>query len=105
MANPLSGNPATTNTTGNQTATAAAAAATASGPSRPAGQESGATAGRTAGGQAESQFAQEDWPPGEEDDTWDGTEVMMLLLAIVLPVLCVLAAAFTVRTRGRRGRW
>ncbi|MGW4813097.1 hypothetical protein ACWEPB_15835 [Kitasatospora cineracea] len=114
-ANPLSGNPATTNTTGNQTATAAAAAAAvASGPSQPAGQESGATAGRpqsapavgrTAGGQAESQFAQEDWPPGQEDDTWDGTEVMMLLLAIVLPVLCVLAAAFTVRTRGRRGRW
>ncbi|WP_123818374.1 hypothetical protein [Kitasatospora cineracea] len=117
-ANLLSGNPATTNTTGNQTAAAAAAAAataaTASGPSRPAGQESGAAAGRpqsapavgrTAGGQAESQFAQEDWPPGEEDDTWDGTEVMMLLLAIVLPVLCVLAAAFTVRTRGRRGRW
>ncbi|MEV7215752.1 hypothetical protein AB0O31_22005 [Kitasatospora cineracea] len=111
-ANSLSGNPAATNATGNQTA-AAAAAATASGPNRPTGQESGAAAGRpqsapaagrTAGGQAESQFAQEDWPPGEEDDTWDGTEVMMLLLAIVLPVLCVLAAAFTVRTRGRRGR-
>ncbi len=110
-ANPLTGNPATTNAMGNQTA--AAAAATASGQSRPTDQGSSAAAsrpqsapavGRTAGGQAESQFAQEDWPPGEEDDTWDGTEVMMLLLAIVLPVLCVLAAAFTVRTRERRGR-
>ncbi|QKW19627.1 hypothetical protein HUT16_11620 [Kitasatospora sp. NA04385] len=65
-------------------------------------QQPGATTGRSAGTQTADQYAAEDWPPGEEDNPWDSTEVMMLLLAILLPVLCVLAAAFTVRNRGRR---
>ncbi len=65
-------------------------------------QQPGAGAGRSPGSQKQDQYATEDWPPGEEDDPWDSDEVMMLLLAILLPVLCVLAAAFTVRNRGRR---
>lgn len=89
----------------------ASASGTSSGPSGASGQETGSavgsqqvgpTAGGSAGRRGESQYAVEDWPPGEEDDSWDGTEVMMLLLAILLPVLCVLAAAFTTRNRGRR---
>ncbi|MFD5564869.1 hypothetical protein [Kitasatospora griseola] len=49
----------------------------------------------------QAQPGAEDWTPEEgEDNAWDITEVMMLLLAILLPVLCVLAAAFSVR-----GRW
>jgi len=58
--------------------------------------------GGSPGAEGEGQYAAEDWPPDEEGDSWEGTEVMMLLLAILLPVLCVLAAAFTVRNRGRR---
>ncbi|WP_441246008.1 hypothetical protein [Kitasatospora sp. McL0602] len=35
----------------------------------------------------------------DDEDTWGADEVMLMLLAILLPVLCVLAAAFTVRPR------
>ncbi|WP_344558089.1 hypothetical protein [Kitasatospora saccharophila] len=92
---------------GTPVSASASASGTSSGPSGASGQETGPAVGSqqvgpTAGGQGESQYAVEDWPPGEEDDSWDGTEVMMLLLAILLPVLCVLAAAFTTRSRGRR---
>ncbi|BAJ28498.1 hypothetical protein KSE_26870 [Kitasatospora setae KM-6054] len=76
----------------------------ASTPVSPLPQQSASAAGRSPEGQAQSQFAEGDWPPGEEDDPWDSTEVMMLMLALVLPILCVLAAAFTTRGRGRRRR-
>ncbi|MFJ4675180.1 hypothetical protein [Kitasatospora sp. NPDC088783] len=116
-ANPFSGNPAAS-TTDSRIASALAsssvlASTPASGPSRETDRASGTAVGRqpsapatgrSPGMQAQSQFAEEDWPRGDEDDTWDGAEVMMLLLAILLPVLCVLAAAFTARNRGRRGR-
>ncbi|MFJ5234609.1 hypothetical protein ACIQBJ_32515 [Kitasatospora sp. NPDC088391] len=57
---------------------------------------------RSADPLAQAEFGGEGRAPDEEDDSWDGAEVMMLLLAILLPVLCVLAAAFTARGRGRR---
>ncbi len=116
-ANPFSGNPAA-RTTDSRIASALASSSAlvstpASGPSRETDRASGTAVGRqpsapatgrSPGVQAQSQFAEEERPRGDEDDTWDGAEVMMLLLAILLPVLCVLAAAFTTRNRGRRGR-
>ncbi|MFJ1755347.1 hypothetical protein [Kitasatospora sp. NPDC088134] len=57
---------------------------------------------RSEGPLAQTEFGGEGWSPDAGDDSWDGAEVMMLLLAILLPVLCVLAAAFTARSRGRR---
>ncbi|RAJ43232.1 hypothetical protein K353_02256 [Kitasatospora sp. SolWspMP-SS2h] len=116
-ANPFSGNPAASTTDSRIASALASSSALAStpvsGPSREPDRASGTAAGRqpstpatgrSPGVQAQSQFAEEDWPRGGEDDTWDGAEVMMLLLAVLLPVLCVLAAAFTTPNRGRRGR-
>ncbi|GLW75316.1 hypothetical protein Kpho02_76130 [Kitasatospora phosalacinea] len=76
--------------------------APAQAPSPAAGQQSRPAADRSPGAQAQSQYATGDWPAEEEDRPWDTTEVMMLLLALILPVLCVLAAMFTVRNRSRR---
>ncbi|MFC8717246.1 hypothetical protein [Kitasatospora sp. NPDC057198] len=99
-------NPGTANT-----ANPGAAASGSAGPVRASGQgtssavgpqQVGPTTGGSPGAEGEGQYATEDWPPDEEGDSWEGTEVMMLLLAILLPVLCVLAAAFTVRNRQRR---
>ncbi|WP_198953426.1 DUF7507 domain-containing protein [Kitasatospora sp. CB01950] len=63
----------------------------------------GASAGGPSpGGQALAN-GDEDWAPQEgEENPWDITGVMVLLLVILLPVLCVLAAAFSVRGRWRR---
>ncbi|GLW58703.1 hypothetical protein Kpho01_67140 [Kitasatospora phosalacinea] len=79
------------------------ASAPAHGPSAAtAPQQSRPAADRSPGAQAQSQYATGDWPSEEEDNPWDTTEVMMLLLALILPVLCILAAMFTVRNRGRK---
>ncbi|MFB7948591.1 hypothetical protein ACFC6L_27165 [Kitasatospora phosalacinea] len=81
----------------------ASASAPAHGPSPATDpQQSRPAADRSPGAQAQSQYATGDWPSEEEDNPWDTTEVMMLLLALILPVLCVLAAMFTVRNRERK---
>ncbi|GGQ98897.1 hypothetical protein GCM10010195_63350 [Kitasatospora griseola] len=80
--------------------TSSATAGRSEGASSGAGASGG---GGSSGGQAQAQPGAEDWTPEEgEDNAWDITEVMMLLLAILLPVLCVLAAAFSVRGRWRQ---
>ncbi|MFJ5926417.1 hypothetical protein ACIQF6_27830 [Kitasatospora sp. NPDC092948] len=86
------------------TATPGPISGATAGQSEGAGPGAGASGGgQSPGGQAQAQPGDEDWTPQEgEDDLWDITQVTMLLLAILLPVLCVLAASFSVRGRWRR---
>ncbi|MFJ9520460.1 hypothetical protein ACIRPK_19690 [Kitasatospora sp. NPDC101801] len=75
-----------------------------------AAAEPGARAGAGAGAEAPLGHEVAAEAPGsdgrvdpDDNEPWEMDEVMVLLLAMLLPVLCALAAAFAARGRGGRG--
>ncbi|WP_405017493.1 hypothetical protein OHV05_10845 [Kitasatospora sp. NBC_00070] len=75
-----------------------------------AAAEPGAMAGAGAGAEAPLGHEVAAEAPGsdgrfdpDDNEPWEMDEVMVLLLAMLLPVLCALAAAFAARGRGGRG--
>ncbi|MFC5667657.1 hypothetical protein ACFP3U_32405 [Kitasatospora misakiensis] len=84
--------------TGTGTGASTGADSSSVGPARPG--ESGRP---TPKGNAASVAQGSDDAPFDWDDDWGTDEVMLLLLAIMLPVLVVLAAALSVRQRRKAG--